>query len=405
MKYIEREMKATLLKYAESFPIVTILGPRQSGKTTLAKAAFSSYGYVNLEDPEIFNFAMSDINGFFETFKTPLIIDEIQRVPQIVNKIQTIVDTSNENGMFILTGSFQQALKSSISQSLAGRTAILNLLPLSIWELENVGIERERDDLIFQGFMPRLYAQHQDVNMLYSAYFQTYIEKDVQTILNVHSKWLFEKFIRLLAGRIGQVVNFDSLANDVGVSAPTIQSWLSILESSYVIFKVEPYFQNFTKRLVKSPKIYFMDTGLLCYLLGIHDVTQVSRDPLIGNLFENMVMLEILKTHYNCGKEKNLFYFRDSKGFEIDAIVPIAERGFMPIEVKSSKTFSTDFTVNLRKICNITSQATEPTVVYSGSLEGVSNSVKFINFKNLNTIIKLKSGSSGTQSNTFVGAR
>ena len=395
MKYIEREMKATLLKYAESFPVVTILGPRQSGKTTLAKAVFSSYGYVNLEDPEIFNFAMSDINGFFETFKTPLIIDEIQRVPQIVNKIQTIVDTSNENGMFILTGSFQQALKSSISQSLAGRTAILNLLPLSIWELENAGIERERDELIFQGFMPRLYAQHQDVNMLYSAYFQTYIEKDVQTILNVHSKWMFEKFIRLLAGRIGQVVNFESLANDVGVSAPTIQSWISILESSYVIFKVEPYFQNYTKRLVKSPKIYFMDTGLLCYLLGIHDVTQVSRDPLIGNLFENMVMLEILKTHYNCGKEKDLFYFRDSKGFEIDAIVSIAEGGFIPIEVKSSKTFSTDFTVNLRKICNITSQATNPTVVYSGNLEGISNSVKFINFKNLNTIIKLKSGSFG----------
>ena len=391
MKFIEREMNSALLKYAKSFPVVTILGPRQSGKTTLAKATFSSYGYVNLEDPEVFNFAMSDINGFFDTFKVPLIIDEIQRVPQIVNKIQTIVDTTNESGMFILTGSFQQALKSTISQSLAGRTAILNLLPLSIWELQNAGIEMERDDFIFQGFMPRHYAQHQDVDMLYSAYFQTYIEKDVQTILNVHSKWVFEKFIRLLAGRIGQVVNFESLANDVGVSATTISSWVSVLESSYVIFQVEPYFQNFTKRLVKSPKIYFMDTGLACYLLGIHNVAQVSRDPLIGNLFENMVMLEILKTHYNRGKEKNLFYFRDSKGFEIDAIVPTSQGGFIPIEFKSSKTFSTDFTVNLRKICNITSQAINPTVVYSGNLEGVSNSIKFINFKNLNAFINLKS--------------
>lgn len=293
--------------------------------------------------------------------------------------------------MFILTGSFQQALKSSVSQSLAGRTAILNLLPLSIFELQNAGIEMERDDFLYQGFMPRHYSQNQDVEMLYSAYFQTYIEKDVQTILNVHSKWVFEKFIRLLAGRIGQVVNLESLANDVGVSAPTINSWLSALESSYVIFKVEPYFQNFTKRLVKSPKIYFTDTGLACYLLGIHNVAQVSRDPLIGNLFENMAMLEILKTHYNKGKEKNLFYFRDSKGFEIDAIIATSQGDFIPVEIKSSMTFSTDFTVNLRKMCNITSQAKHPTVVYSGDLEGVSNSVNFINFKKLNNFINLNS--------------
>lgn len=390
MKHIEREMKSALLEYAKSFSVVTILGPRQSGKTTLAKATFPSYGYVNLEDPEVFDFAMSDINGFFDTFKAPLIIDEIQRVPRIVNKIQTIVDNANENGMFILTGSFQQALKSTISQSLAGRTAILNLLPLSISELMDAGIRKERDDYIFEGFMPRHYSQHQDATMLYSAYFQTYIEKDVQTILNVKSKWVFENFIRLLAGRIGQVVNFESLANDVGVSASTISAWISVLESSYVIFKVEPYFENFTKRLVKSPKIYFMDTGLACYLLGIRNVEQVSRDPLIGNLFENMVMLEILKAHYNKGKEKNLFYFRDSKGFEIDAIVSNSQGGFIPMEFKSAKTFSIGFAVNLRKMCSISDKANNPTVVYAGELEGVANSVNYINFKNMKSFINLK---------------
>lgn len=383
-------MKSALLKHAKNFPVVTILGPRQSGKTTLAKSTFPEYEYVNLEDPEIFDFAMSDINGFFDTFKAPLIIDEIQRVPKVVNKIQAIVDNANENGMFILTGSFQQALKSTISQSLAGRTAILNLLPLSIEELMDAGIRKERDDLIFEGFMPRHYSQNQDVGMLYSAYFQTYIEKDVQTILNVKSKWVFDNFIRILAGRIGQVVNLESLANDVGVSASTISAWISVLESSYVIFKVEPYFENFTKRLIKSPKIYFTDTGLACYLLGIRNIEQVSRDPLIGNLFENMAMLEILKAHYNKGQEKNLFYFRDSKGFEVDAIIQTSQGGFIPMEFKSSKTFSNDFGVNLRKMCSISHKANNPTVVYAGEVEGMSNSINYINFKNLKTFINLK---------------
>lgn len=208
MKLIERAMSTTLIKYADSFPVVTILGPRQSGKTTLARTTFPSYSYVNLEDPEIFAFAMSDI---FETFKASVIIDEIQRVPKIVSKIQTIVDSSDANGLFILTGSFQQPLKSSISQSLAGRTAILNLLPLSISELNNSGIDLDRDEYLYQGFMPRHYSQHQEVEMLYSSYFQTYIEKDVQTILNLKSRWNFEKFILILAGRIGQVVNLEVL--------------------------------------------------------------------------------------------------------------------------------------------------------------------------------------------------
>jgi predicted AAA+ superfamily ATPase len=387
MNEIKRLIDSELKRCAEFFPVVTILGPRQSGKTTLAKTFFSDYSYINLEDPEYFELAKNDINAFFSTVKMPVIIDEVQRVPEVLSKIQVIVDKEKSNGQFILTGSFQQGLKSAISQSLAGRTAILNLLPFSIKEVNSVGLDFSKDEFLYQGFMPRHYSENQPVDLLYRSYFQTYVERDVQSLLNVKHKNLFEKFLRLLAGRIGQVVNYESLANDTGVSKTTINEWVSVLESSFIIFKLEPYFENYTKRLIKSPKIYFYDTGLASYLLGIKNAGQVSRDPLVGNLFENMVIIEILKAQYAKGLEKSLYYFRDSKGFEVDLIIANG-RDIIPVEIKSASTFNKDFCRNLKKMCGFAKNAYSPTVVYSGDIELESEGVRFINFKNCGNLIE-----------------
>lgn len=387
MNEIKRLIDSELKRCSEFFPVVTILGPRQSGKTTLAKTFFSDYSYINLEDPEYFELAKNDINAFFSTVKIPVIIDEVQRVPELLSKIQVLVDKEKSNGKFILTGSFQQGLKAAISQSLAGRTAILNLLPFSIKELNSAGFDFSKDEFLYKGFMPRHYSENQPVDLLYRSYFQTYVERDVQSLLNVKHKNLFEKFLRLLAGRIGQVVNYESLANDTGVSKTTISDWISVLESSFIIFKLEPYFENYTKRLVKSPKIYFYEPGLASYLLGIKNAEQVSRDPLVGNLFENMVILEILKAQYAKGLEKSLYYFRDSKGFEVDLIIANG-RDIIPVEIKSASTFNKDFCRNLKKMCGFAKNAYSPTVVYSGDIELESEGIRFINFKNCGNLIE-----------------
>ncbi|WP_303921172.1 ATP-binding protein [Treponema berlinense] len=381
MQDIKREIEPELNRCASFFPVVTILGPRQSGKTTLAKNFFSDYSYINLEEPEYYEIAKTDINAFFSMIKMPVIIDEVQRVPELLHKIQAMVDKNKNSGQFILTGSFQQGLQSSISQSLAGRTAVLTLLPFSISEINSAGLDFTRDEFLYQGFMPRHYSENQPVDLLYRSYFQTYVEKDVQSILNVKDKSKFEKFLHLLAGRIGQIVNYESLANDSGVSRTTIEQWISVLESSFIIFKLEPYFENYTKRLIKSPKIYFYDTGLAAYLLRIRNSEQIARDPLVGNLFENMVILEILKAQYAKGLEKNLYYFRDSKGFEIDLIIA-NDRNIIPVEIKSASTFNKDFSKNLKKFCTFAKNTLNPTVIYSSQTELESEGIKYINFKN-----------------------
>ena len=386
MNDVRRLAENELQRCADHFPVVTVLGPRQSGKTTLVKSYFKNYSYINLEDPEFYDLAKNDVNAFFSMIKGPVILDEVQRIPELLDKIQVIVDERKENAQFILTGSFQQGLKSAISQSLAGRTAIINLLPFSIQELNSVGIDFSKDEFLYQGFMPRLYSEGQPADLLYRSYFQTYVERDVQTLLNVKNKALFEKFLHILAGRIGQVVNYESLANDTGVSKTTVEQWISVLESSFIIFKLEPYFENYTKRLIKSPKIYFYETGLASYLLGIKNPDQISRDPLVGNLFENMVIVEILKSQFNKGMEKSLYYFRDSKGFEIDLIIADG-RKIIPVEIKSASTYNRDFSKNLKKFCSFAPNAFSPTVIYSGNLEIESEEVKYINFKNCGNLI------------------
>ncbi|MDR0933027.1 MAG: ATP-binding protein [Victivallales bacterium] len=383
---IERAIKTQLLRLAGYFPVVTILGPRQSGKTTLAKNCFPQYSYVNLDDQAARQLAFDDPNAFFKTYPTPLIIDEVQRVPQLLNAVQLLADAQDKNGIFILTGSHQPQLHAEISQSLAGRTGILKLLPLSIAELSAAEITLERDEYILNGFMPRLYDKHIPPDLLYGNYYSTYVERDVRQLVNIANLRSFELFVKLLAGRVGQIVSLNSMAGDVGVSATTLNSWLSVLEASYIVFRLPGYFSNFGKRQIKSSKVYFSDVGLAAYLLGIENTTQVARDPLFGGLFENMVVLEALKARYNRGKSPELYYFRDKQGLEIDLILNQG-RQIIPIEIKSAMTYDLSFAKNLQKFNSFASNVISPAVIYGGELETEIQGVKFVNFRNIAGLI------------------
>jgi uncharacterized protein len=320
---IQRDIAGELQLQLKEFPVVTVLGPRQSGKTTLVRHLFPHFKYVSLEDPDMRDFAENDPKGLISNYSEKVIFDEIQRSPHLLSYLQGVVDASNQVGQFILTGSHQLALREAISQSLAGRTGILNLLPFSIHELRSAGIEFNTfGDWFFRGFLPRLYDQNQRPATAYSSYYQTYVERDVRLLIQLKDAAHFEKFMKLLAGRVGQIMNYESLAGDVGVDSKTIRHWLSILEASFIVFKLPPYFENFGKRVIKSPKYYFTEPGLLSFLLGIEKPEQVERDPLVGNLFENLVVLEVLKTQYNQGRMAQLYFYRDSNGKEVDLLIP-----------------------------------------------------------------------------------
>ena len=379
---IERKIQPVLAKLAEQFPVVTITGPRQSGKTTLAKMQFPHYDYVNLEDPEVRRMVEDDAREFLKRHPAPVIIDEIQRVPQLLSYIQVLVDESGKNGQYILTGSHQPGLRAGISQSLAGRTAILQLLPLSIAELTDCGITMDRDDYIFKGFMPRIYDQNVDSELLYRNYFATYVERDARQLVNIRNLNNFEVFIKLLAGRVGQVMNLSSLSNDVGVSVTTLSEWISVLEACYIVFRLPSFYENFGKRLLKSPKLYFTDVGLATYLLGIKDPAQVARDPLLGGLFENMVVVEALKARYNAGKDPELYFFRDNRGLEVDLLL-YENRQLLPVEIKAARTYSKKFTDNLVAFAQAAPDALPGKVIYSGALDSGS----YVNFADTEKLI------------------
>ena len=385
--FIKREIEKELLSLMEDYPVVTITGPRQSGKTTLAKTTFPGYNYCNLENPEIRQLAENDPNAFFASFSQPLIIDEIQRVPQLLSFIQVIVDEKNKKGLFLLTGSHQQSLREAVSQSLAGRTALLRLLPFSIKELLSANIELNRDKLIYTGFLPGIYDNKLNPTKAYRNYFQTYVERDLRQLLQVKNLSNFENFIRLLAGRVGQILNLHSLSGDLGVSATTLTHWLSVLEASFLVFRLQPYFENFGKRLVKSPKLYFTDVGLVCYLLGIETPEQVTRDPLIGGLFENMVVMEAVKTRLNKGLDPNLFYFRDNNKNEVDLIYK-KQRMLTPIEIKSAMTFNENLLKGIAYFQRTSNQAQKGYLVYSGDLTFERDNVHVINFKDVYKILE-----------------
>lgn len=377
---IEREIANKLKNLVATFPVVTIEGPRQSGKTTLAKMVFPEYAYANLEDSATRRLAERDPQSFFEKFPCPAIIDEIQRVPDLLSAIQSEVDRRGGNGLFVLTGSHQPRLREGVSQSLAGRTALLTLLPLSIRELESAGIVLERDEYMFKGFLPAVYDRNQDPNDAYEAYYRTYVEKDVRQLINVSHQSEFELFLRLLAGRVGQIVNLEAMSGEVGVSATTLKEWLSVLEASFVVFRLQPYYKNFGKRFVKSPKIYFTDVGLAVHLLGITEPSQVFRDPLMGGLFENLVVVEALKARLNKGIRAGLYYIRGKSGSEIDLVLE-ESRHIHGIEIKSSKTPDDSFVDNMNKFVKSVAPLESKSVVYSGEDWPIAGGGRFVNFK------------------------
>jgi predicted AAA+ superfamily ATPase len=366
---IEREIAPILLDSARGYPVVTLLGPRQSGKTTLAKSCFPSHSYLNLEDPELRSLASKDPKEFLHQHRSPLILDEIQRVPELLSLIQVSVDERPQNkGAYILTGSHQPQLRQGITQSLAGRTAIHRLLPLSIRELGRAGYTGDRDTLLFQGCLPRLYQDALEPTALYRNYYETYIERDVRQLIQLKQQQPFELFMKLLAGRVGQVINLHALCGEIGVSSPTLREWLSVLEASFIIFRLPPYYENFGKRFIKSPKLYFTEPGLVAYLLEIRSPLQAARDPLLGSLFENLIVIEALKARYNQGLDPDLYFFRDQSGFEIDLILS-RQRHLKPFEIKAARTCNDEFFRNLQKFSTWNDRIDRGTVIYSGDQE------------------------------------
>lgn len=378
---IQRTIQVQLKKLAAMYPVVTITGPRQSGKTTLAKMTFPDYRYVSLENFDVRQMAEADPKGFLKSYAAPVILDEIQRVPALLSYIQTIVDENKSSGQRLRYSLTQLRLMAPGQNILSGRTGILQLLPLSISELASAGIVLSRDQYITQGFMPRLYDTSLDAKNLYRDYFSTYVEKDVRMMLNIKSLNAFETFVKLLAGRVGQLVNLSSLANDVGISAPTLKEWLSVLEASFIVFQLSCYFENFGKRLVKSKKLYFTEVGLATWMLGIETPEQVARDPLFGGLFENMVVMEALKSRFNAGEMPNLYFLRDSQGLEADLLFQKSHNELIPIEIKGGMTWNKDFCRNLLKLRKLSDKFVSGYVIYSGDLTPKIDGIKYLNFK------------------------
>lgn len=381
---IHREIAHQCIKFTKQYPVLTITGPRQAGKTTLAKHLFPKKKYVNLEAPDIRRLAIEDPRSFLQQFPDGAILDEIQRVPELCSYIQTIVDDKNKKGMFILTGSQQFEISQNISQSLAGRTAIIKLLPLSMKELFLYKKKKNIDFVLLHGFYPRLHNEKLNPYHFYSNYFETYIERDLQQLSQIDNLIIFEKFVHLLAGHIGGLLNYNTLANDLGVSQPTIKKWISILQASYIVFLLPPYYKNIGKRLIKTPKLYFYDTGLVCYLLGIENIKELKTHPLRGLCFENLVIIEFLKNRFNQGKTSNLYFYRDRTGNEVDLILEHSAT-LLPVEIKSSQTIRSDFKHGINHFKALfKKEAEEGAIIYAGEQKQKNLNINYIPWDQIN---------------------
>lgn len=363
---IERKLKPYLKQIATKMPLVAVLGPRQSGKTTLSKVAFPNKPYVNLEDLEVRRFAMEDPKQFLDNYPDGAILDEIQHVPDLFSYLQVRVDANNKPGEFVLTGSQNFLLLEKITQSLAGRVAMLTLLPCAYSELLEFQPKQNLFELIFKGAYPRVYQSKLLPAEWYPDYITTYIQRDVRQIKNVHDLGLFSRFLKLCAGRVGQVVNLSSLANDCGIKHNTAKSWLSLLELSFVIFQMKPYHKNLGKQVVKSPKLYFYDTGIICSLLGVTSADQLNMHHMRGELFENFVITEFLKHYYNQGLVPDISYWRDKLGNEVDCVLNV-EGVLRAVEIKSGKTINSDYFKGLRYWSKLTAGDLDNNfVIYGG---------------------------------------
>ena len=362
---IEREITRCLTRLFQQYPFVTVTGPRQSGKTTLCRSTFPDLEYANLEAPDLRDFANSDPRGFLSQFDGGAILDEIQHVPVLLSYLQVLADEKRRNGLFVLTGSEQFRLSDAISQSLAGRTGLLRLLPFSLAERRRTGASDVVDDILYSGFYPRILDQGLNPRQALGDYFETYVERDVRRSGEIRNLSSFRRFVRLCAGRVGQLVNLTSLGSDVGVSHTTAREWLTVLERSYITFPMRPYHANIRRRLVKSPKLYFYDVGLASYLIGIEYAAQIATHPLRGALFENAVVVEALKHGFNRGHQPNLSFFRDARGLECDLFYETG-RGIGAIEIKSGSTVASDYFHSLNRVAELVPDVSFKAVVYGG---------------------------------------
>lgn len=382
----DRILSTAVISAAGDYPIVTLYGPRQSGKTTLVKAAFPDKPYVSLENPDARERAETDPKAFLAQFPDGAVLDEVQRVPALLSWIQGIVDDEDREGLFILTGSYQAALKHGVSQTLAGRTAIFTLLPLSIDELSAGKQSFSLWQNIFSGGYPRLHEQGLEPSLFYASYLATFLERDLGAQVQVRDLNQFRDFLRLLAGRVGQLINYASLGNDIGASANTIRHWLSALEASWIIFQLPPWYENFGKRVIKSPKIYFTDTGVACNLLGIESAAQLSRDPLAGNLAENFAITEYVKHRQNLGRIARIHFFRDRHGSEVDLLISKGNY-FVPVEIKSASTFTAAHLKGIKRFQNLAGERISASyLIFNGVDRGQVNDVNLIGFEEVSQL-------------------
>lgn len=382
--YINRRIKNAMDNLIDKYPILTVTGPRQSGKTTFIKSQYSEYQYVNLENPDIRNFAYEDPNGFLKLYNRKVVFDEVQRVPYLFSYLQSKVDESNEMGQYILSGSQNFQLIRTITQSLAGRVALFKLFPFDFEEMKSADLLSDDYSVNLQrGFYPAIFKRDIPPDIFFSNYIQTYIERDLTELINIKDLNLFRNFISMCASRAGQLLNLNSLANECGVSQPTAKSWLSVLQSSYIVFLLQPYFRNFNKRITKSAKLYFYDTGLLCHLLKIKDYNEVKLSQFKGHLFENFIISELVKNNYHKNQLKDLLFWRDSAGHEVDLMYQDGEY-FNIMEIKSNETIMNSMFKGLFYYENLAPHTIKnKLLIHTGLFNHDRSSVKIISWKDI----------------------
>lgn len=380
---IYRHAEKTIQELIKGFPVIAVTGPRQSGKTTLVKKVFPEKPYVSFDEIDKVELAESDPKGFLNKFPSGAIFDEVQNCPKLFSYIQPIVDNSKSMGQFILTGSQQYGLFSEITQSLAGRVGIIKLLPFQFNELQ---INNSLDEIIYQGLYPVFYDRDVKPEHWFTSYVTTYIERDIRKILAIQDLSNFQKFLKLCAARTGQLLNLSDIANQCGITHNTAKSWISVLEASYIVFLLYPHFNNFGKRLVKTPKIYFHDTGLACWLMSIQDANHVNIHPQRGALFENLIISEFIKNRFNKGLASNLYFWRDRAGNEIDLLVDNGT-ALIPIEIKSGATYSKEFKKNLIKWDKISKQSEKKYTIYGGNEDFVDMDTEVLSWKSVKKIL------------------
>ncbi|MBI2094946.1 MAG: ATP-binding protein [Candidatus Omnitrophica bacterium] len=375
---IAREAESKLKELARRYPVVLVTGPRQSGKTLLCKKLFRDKPYALLENPDTLEFAVKDPRGFLAQYPEGAVLDEVQKAPQLLSYLQGIVDEKNRPGLFILTGSQYLLLLEKVSQTLAGRLAVFKLLPLTLKEARPFFQKADLNRILLTGFFPRIHNERLSPTEALANYFETYVERDVRQIVNVKNLLPFRRFVKLCAGRVGQLLNLSNLGLEAGVSHTTAREWLSVLEASFIVFLLPPYFKNFNKRIVKSPKLYFHDVGLAGYLLDIENPSHVSAHPARGALFENLVILDILKHRYNQGKSPNLYFFRDASGHEVDLLTHAGQE-ITGVEIKVGQTITEDYFKGLEFLEKLTGgKHLRKYLVYGGEETQVRSRVRVV---------------------------